>query len=139
VKKCFAFLFVGTSFFFTLSSANAYCYAEAEQAYGVSKTLLQAIAKQESSERPNLIHRNSNGSWDIGVMQINSSWIPRLSKYGIVESDLWNPCINVMIGAWILKSNFSRMGYNLDALGAYNTNDPILRKRYALQVIRRVK
>lgn len=82
---------------------------------------------------------NRDGSEDIGLMQINSRWMPLLRRYGITTADLLEPCTSIMIGAWVLGSNFQRMGYNISAIGAYNAADPIKRERYAAQVLRRVK
>lgn len=66
-------------------------------------------------------HSNSNGTYDIGLMQINSTWLKKLSEFGINEYDLINnPCINVHVGAWILSTNFANHGYNKKSLGAYN-------------------
>ncbi len=36
--------------------------------------LLRSIAEAESGLNPAAINRNSNGTYDFGVMQINSSW-----------------------------------------------------------------
>ena len=40
-------------------------------------------------------------------MQINSSWLPILAKYGIAKSDLLNPCVNTHVGAWVLATSGS--------------------------------
>lgn len=116
---------------------HAYCFEAAGARYRVSPLLLRAVALQESSGNPRASNRNVNGSSDIGLMQINSSWLPLLARHGLREQDLWEPCTNVMVGAWILGSNFQRMGRNATALGAYNARDPVKRERYARQVLAR--
>lgn len=108
------------------TSASAFCFKEAGEFYGTNPLVLYAIAKQESGFRSAIYNRNnSDGSYDIGLMQINSSWLGVLSRYGISESDLVkNPCLNVYVGAWLLSNNMSRYVKDREgfwsAVGAYN-------------------
>lgn len=101
--------------------ASGGCFATAGERYGIAPSLLKAIAVQESALNATAIHANSDGTRDIGVMQINTQWLGQLEHYGIHEEDLWDPCINIQIGAWILASYVARYGYTWDAVGAYNT------------------
>ncbi|NRR33766.1 lytic transglycosylase domain-containing protein [Oxalobacteraceae bacterium] len=112
------------------------CWEEAGARYGVNPRLLYAIAKTESSLNPAAINRNKNGSYDVGLMQINSSWLPRLRKFGLDEQQLMEPCTSILVGAWILAQNMQRMGNSWDAVGAYNSSKPELRQKYALRVYR---
>lgn len=106
------------------NSANAFCFKEAEQRYRIPNGLLEAIAKTESSLDPKA-RSNTN---DIGLMQINRSWSPILySRFGIKEAQLWEPCMNVMVGAWILANEFRSKGRNWNAVGAYNAHCSRLR------------
>lgn len=120
-------------------SAHAFCFETAGQRYGVSPQLLKAIAQQESSLNPLAYNSNRNGSVDMGLMQINSRWLPFLKQQGVSPQDLWSPCTNVMVGAWILAGNFARMGYNTRALGAYNSTRLDVQLKYAQQVLKRLK
>ena len=52
-------------------------------------------------------------------MQINSTWFDRLSEFGISESALREPCINIRAGAWILAQQVRRYGHSWEAIGAY--------------------
>ena len=120
-------------------TANAFCFKEAEQRYGIPNGLLKAIANTESSLNPQaLSHTN-----DIGLMQINKSWVPYLSRnFGISERKLWDPCTNVMVGAWILANEFKTKGRNWNAIGAYNArcaklkgiNCYVARQKYSMKV-----
>ena len=114
------------------------CWEEAAVRYGVNEHLLYAIAKTESSLNPKAINRNKNGSYDVGLMQINSSWFPTLRKFGIEEEDLYDPCTSIHVGAWILSDNMRRLGNSWNAVGAYNTSKPDLRVKYAYKVYRNI-
>lgn len=110
--------------------AQAYCFAEAGQTYGVDPYLLQAIAKVESSWRPDAINTNSK-STDIGMMQINSSWLRKapFTTLGYKKEHLYDPCTNVMVGAWVLANNFKSFGYTWEAVGAYNASCTTLKNK----------
>jgi soluble lytic murein transglycosylase-like protein len=110
------------------------CWEEAGARYGVNPHLLYAIAKTESSLNPKALNRNKNGSYDIGLMQINSFWFPILRKHGIEEKQLLEPCTSIHVGAWILAQNMRRMGNTWKAVGAYNSSKPEIRLRYAQKV-----
>jgi len=112
------------------------CWDDAAQRYQVSSALLYAIARTESGLNPHAIGRNRNGSRDIGLMQINSTWLPKLATHGIHERDLFEPCTNIHVGAWILADNVSRLGYTWEAVGAYNATTPALRRAYIDKVRR---
>ncbi len=116
------------------------CVEQVASYYGVPYSLVQAVSHVESRGNYRAINRsNKNGSEDIGLMQINSVWLPVLSKYGIRRSDLLdNPCVNAAVGSWILRKYFIRTGNWVDALSAYNAGPRriSLGRKYALKVIR---
>lgn len=113
----------------------AACWQEIGQKYRISPYLLYAIAKTESGLNPKAVNRsNKNGTYDVGLMQINSSWFPKLRQYGISEQHLYEPCVSIEVGAWILAQNIHRMGNSWDAVGAYNAANPERRRVYASKV-----
>ena len=114
------------------------CWEDAASRYRVNAHLLYAIARTESGVDPAAIGRNRNGSRDIGLMQINSTWLETLARHGINEADLFDPCTNIHVGAWILAHNFHRHGYTWEAVGAYNAARPALRRAYIAKVRRQL-
>jgi len=104
------------------STIIANCWLAAATAFEpeLPPALLYAIAQTESAFDPRAIEYPRNGSRSIGVMQINSLWFNRLAAAGISERDLYEPCINIHAGAWILSQEVRRYGYSWEAIGAYN-------------------
>lgn len=113
---------------------KAACFEEAAARYQVPSVLLKAISRVESAGNPSALNRNKDGSFDIGHMQINSRWLPKLSHFGISRDQLWDPCTNTLVGAWILAQNVRRIGYSWSAVGAYNAASPVMRDRYARKI-----
>jgi soluble lytic murein transglycosylase-like protein len=122
-------------FIFAISANASACWDAAAQKYGVPSSLLYAIAKTESNLDQSVIGKNKNGTYDIGIMQINSMWLPTLKKFGISEKTLReNICVNIEVGAWILRKNIDKYGYDWNAIGAYNSSTPAKRDLYAWHV-----
>lgn len=96
------------------------CWHSAAERYGIHETILRAIALTESAMEPQAMNRNADGSVDVGLMQINSRWFPSLAEMGIQPGDLWQPCTNIHVGAWILAGEVRRFGYTWQAIGAYH-------------------
>lgn len=124
-----------------LMSINAFadandskCFKQASLHYGVPEDLLRAISHVESGGNQSATNSNKNGSTDIGHMQINTSWLPKLAKFGISKTQLMNACTNTYVGAWILASNIARMGYRWEAIGAYNARNPVKAAIYTRKV-----
>jgi len=84
----------------------------------VHPTLLRAIAWVESQGNPRALNWNRNGSYDVGLMQINSGWYSRGLKPW--WRSLGQPCVNVAAAAWVLKQCVADYGYTWNAVGCYH-------------------
>ncbi|WP_175963878.1 transglycosylase SLT domain-containing protein [Burkholderia pyrrocinia] len=114
--------------------ARADCLDDAAAFQHVSVALMRGIAQVESGMNPNAVNTNTNGTVDIGLMQINSTWLPTLAREGITRESLFDACTNAYVGAWILSQNIRQLGPNWNAIGAYNSASPDKRLAYARKV-----
>jgi len=98
------------------------CWVDAGYRYGVSPDLLYGIARVESGLNPHA-RETISGTESVGLMQINSVWYAQLHRYGIHRDDLWEPCTNINVGAWVLAHCIGRYGNTWTAIGCYNAGD----------------
>lgn len=118
------------------------CFEITGKEYNIDPLILKAIAWNESKNKNGIKSKiNKNGTYDIGIMQINSSHLDLLSKFNISEDDLLNDaCINISVAGYILASNIKSRGNTWDAVGAYNAgyfntpNAVELRRQYAMKI-----
>ena len=114
------------------STAWSFCFEEAGQQYGISPAILWTIAKEESNFDPAAVNLNKNGTYDFGLMQINSWWA------NILGPDTWSalgePCCNVKVGAWILSRCIQEHGHTWEAIGCYHSRGEKRKKKYAWKI-----
>lgn len=111
------------------------CWESAAYRYQVPAEALVAIADIESNMNPAAFRVNKDGSSDIGLMQVNSRELPQLAKYGITRESLFDPCLNIHIGAWILASKINRHGYTWSGFATYHSATPSRREAYTRKLI----
>lgn len=99
------------------------CWDEAGKKYNLDPWLIFAYAQTESSLNPSAVNKNKS-SIDRGIMQINSYWLPTLKKYNITTEHLFDSCVSIFIGSWIIRQNINQYGYNYNGLVAYNVGNP---------------
>jgi soluble lytic murein transglycosylase-like protein len=123
----------------SLSASAHACWDSVAQKYAIHPALLRAIAEQESGFNNRAVNSNANGSRDVCMMQVNSSWFPVLKhRFNISERDLksnWCTCLDV--GAWILAQGCAH-AMTWDCVGAYNATSHVKRSRYAWQIFHRL-
>ncbi len=111
------------------------CINQAAETYSIPAELIMAIIFVEGG-RNGIAMANSNGSFDYGVMQINSAWLKQAGQKGASVYDLqYNACQNVMIGTWILNQNIQMEPNLIKAVGNYHSHTPNLNYNYAKQVL----
>ncbi|CAB3740083.1 hypothetical protein LMG22037_06354 [Paraburkholderia phenoliruptrix] len=117
-------------------SVQADCFDNAAAYQSVNPNVLRAIAWYESKGDPTAVHRNSNGSIDVGELQINSIHFPELAAYGVSPSSLQDQCVNIYVAAWQLKQKMVKYGNTWAAIGSYHSETPRYRDQYATAIQR---
>ena len=123
-------------------TSRSLCFGLVAARSGIPEGLLRAVAKIESNNRPDAVHYDSDGTHDVGVMQVNSSHFPELeSEFHITEQILLErPCVNIAVGARILSGFIRRYGATWRAVGSYGagtaTKKEDSRRQYAGLVAR---
>ena len=113
-------------------------FVEYGKEFNIPAELLWAIAKQESGFNSKAINENnSNGTKDIGLMQINSIHEEELKSLNIELDDLYDPKINVKFGAVVLSRCLNKHGFNYKGLNCYNGR--IANNDYSSKVLKHIK
>jgi hypothetical protein len=87
-----------------------------------------------------MVRPDDNGTADLGVMQVNTIWIPeiaaraRLSEAVTAEKLVRDPCFNIAAAALILRVYLAEThGALLPAIGDYHSHTLLLNRAYTLQ------
>ena len=136
--KLHTFLYASLIFFISMPTITfGFCFDDAGRRYGINPALLRSIARTESNLDPSAVNKNANGTFDLGLMQINSQWLQKLNTS---EKELLDDaCFNVETGARILRECIDRYGYTWEAVGCYNAYSKVKRVNYAWKVFNRIK
>ncbi len=109
------------------------CIGVASQTYNIDSTVLRALQAQEGG-KIGTISRNDNGSFDLGPMQINTINLPEIKRafpFLSWRHIVYEPCINIMIGAWFLRKKIDdRNGNVWEGVGDYHSKTPAKRIIY---------
>jgi soluble lytic murein transglycosylase-like protein len=116
--------------------ARADCYDDAAAKQGINPWLLRAIVAKESGFRSGLVTQNRNRTDDHGEGGINSVHLPELAKYGWTRDHLLDTCKNLQVTAWLLAKKIAKYGNTWKAVGAYHSETPVFRDRYAQDIQR---
>jgi hypothetical protein len=122
------------------SKILAACLMLASQTYSVPPAVLVGIYKAEGGKVGQEV-KNENGTYDLGPMQINTIWLPELSKsWGVSEPTArkWlrdDACTNVGVAAWILRNHIEETGSLSQAIAHYHSRTPLHGTKYKTRVI----
>lgn len=126
-----------------LNQVFAACLLLAAETYQVPPAALVGIYHVEGGRVGQQV-RNTNGSYDLGPMQINTIWMGDLSeRWGVSRerAKKWvrdDPCTNVGVAAWILKGHLEETRNLAQAIAHYHSRTPHIGRRYRNKVIDRM-
>ncbi len=118
----------------------AACIFTAAQTYVVPPSVILGILNVEGGRIGQAV-RNTNNTYDLGPMQINTTWIPELAAFwGIRPSEAVHyvrddACINIGVGAWILRTKLNQTGSLPQAIAYYHSSTPSLGHSYRKKVM----
>ncbi|ALN93539.1 lytic transglycosylase domain-containing protein [Lysobacter gummosus] len=118
----------------TIAPAAADCIDDAANYQRVHPQVLRAIAYHESRMRPQTVNYNKNRTTDIGLMGINTVHNNELSRHGIDQERLFDPCVNAYVGAWLLRRKVDRYGQTWKAVAAYHSETPEVGEAYMRRI-----
>ncbi|WP_338924233.1 lytic transglycosylase domain-containing protein (plasmid) [Pseudomonas silesiensis] len=114
-----------------------YCVSQAaKQNPGASPWMLKTLLAVEGGQI-GTIRKNTDGSYDLGPMQINTIHVPTIYRQlGITARELvFNACKNIFAGAWILSGHMKDSdGRYWLAMGNYHSKTPSRRAIYLKKV-----
>ncbi len=123
-----------------MSKILAACLLMAAQTYSVPPAVLVGIYNVEGGKVGQQV-RNTNGTYDLGPMQINTIWMPQLADYWGVSSGTakkWvrdDPCTNMGVSAWILRHHLDQTGSLGKAIAHYHSKTPEHGLKYKRKVV----
>jgi hypothetical protein len=122
------------------ATAFAACILAAANTYQVPPAVMIGIMQVEGGHVGQQVY-NSNGTYDLGPMQVNTRWIPELARIWHVNTHtarVWvrdDACTNVHVAAWILKQKIAETGSLYYGIAWYHSATPGLGYHYAAKVI----
>jgi len=109
--------------------------------YALPPRVLPSIARVEGGSA-GLVHRNNDGTADLGVMQINTLWVPLIAKVTnqnpafTTARLIHDPCFSIAAGGAILKAYLTETSGNLMlAIGDYHSHTRSLNLAYSAKVL----
>ncbi len=116
------------------------CMALVARVYALPPRVLPSIQAVEGG-RPGLVHLNTDGSADLGLMQVNTLWVPVVARaLGLapdaVRTRLTDDgCFSIRIaGAILWEYRRARAGDLMLAIGDYHSHTPPLNRAYQAMV-----
>jgi soluble lytic murein transglycosylase-like protein len=113
----------------------------AAKLYGLPPRVLPSIQAVEGGSVGD-VEYNRNGTADLGVMQVNTSWLPAFVAYTHLPIDvvrtrlIYDPCFNIAAAAAIMRTYLNETHNDLmRAVGDYHSHTAPLNEQYQIKVL----
>jgi Transglycosylase SLT domain len=117
------------------------CMAAAAAFYHLPPRVLPSIQVVEGG-KVGVVRINSNGTADLGLMQVNTIWVrplagvAHMNPAAVVDRLLNDPCFNIAASAAIMRTYLRESHGNLmAAIGYYHSHTPGLSTAYQDKVL----
>lgn len=116
------------------------CSIMAAVKYEVPVNIVLAVAEKEAG-KPGQWVKNTNGTYDIGLMQFNTDYLKDLKKYGIKPDDVAHDgCYSFDLAAWRLRGHIQNDKFDLwTRVSNYHSRTPKYNVIYRQDVIKKAK
>jgi hypothetical protein len=112
------------------------CLKAAAELHHVPAGVLVLLLSVEAGKMGE-VSQNTNGTVDIGPMQVNDTWVPKIAGHWGASPDAAyramrdNFCANVEGGAWILRQALDEAHGDLwKGVALYHSHDPVHKVEY---------
>lgn len=115
------------------------CSIQAANHYHIPANALLAVAEQEGG-RPGQWVRNTNGTFDVGVLQFNTAYLKTLQQYGITADHVaQSGCFPYYLAAWRIKRHITmdKTGDFWTKVANYHSYTPQHNAKYRGKIIPR--
>ena len=117
------------------------CLYAAAELYRLPPALIVILLKVEGG-RVGAVSGNTNGTVDIGPMQVNTIWVPQIAKHWRTTKEAAflalrdNFCANLEGGTWILRQALDEArGDFWGGVGIYHSHNPVHKDAYLRKVL----
>jgi len=120
------------------------CLLAAASVHKIPPALLFIILNVEDG-RLGKVSQNTNGTVDVGPMQINDTWVPKLAaRWKASRQETYiairdNFCANIEGGAWVLRQALDEASGDFwEGVGYYHSHTPQYKVDYLRKVLNQV-
>jgi Transglycosylase SLT domain len=117
------------------------CMALVASFYQLPPRVLPAIHLVEGG-RPGMVSPNTNGSFDLGVIQVNTLWVEPLARRLRLPAEtvrrrlIDDPCFNIATAGAILRLHLNESrGDPMRAIGNYHSRTPPRNQVYQVKLM----